>query len=79
MASNSDDFDICYSDEETSSGYSDADGTDLDFGYVLLDTEILFSFVSDVARCGERGESVRTFHQPSKKTRFCSLFYHLVY
>ena len=35
-----DDLDICVSHEEDFSGCSNVDGTNLDFGYVLFDTEI---------------------------------------
>ena len=69
-----DDLDICVSDEENFSGCSGVYGTNLDFGYVLFDTEILLSFVNDIARCGECGESVKTFHEPSQKQGFAHYF-----
>ena len=59
MKSNSDyDLNICDSDDEHSSGYSDVDGTDLDFG--------MYFFINNVARCNECGESVKTFQVSSK-------------
>ena len=80
MAPNSDDdLDICVSDEEDLSGCSDVDGTSLDFVYALFDTEIFISFINDVARCDECGESVKNISRTIPKIRVCSLFRHLVY